>query len=177
MGESGTFEGHPETEGGILWVVPGYSVPKSNRRQETPRRVTTSGGAQGAKPLLLREHRIKRKVRLEDIAEATKISRRFWKRLRWASMASCRVACLLRVTFASMRRPLGLRRTRFWRTASRVSENRSRSGVSRAARRLRVRRSGIDSCRLGNLPIVREFLENSLGHSISTVDHIQIKIL
>lgn len=39
--------------------------------------MTTSGGAQGAKPLLLREHRIKRKVRLEDIAEATKISRRF----------------------------------------------------------------------------------------------------
>lgn len=68
---------NPESEGGILCVVPGYSVPKSNRRQETPKRMTTSGGAQGAKPLLLREHRIKRKVRLEEIAEATKISRRF----------------------------------------------------------------------------------------------------
>lgn len=33
--------------------------------------------AQGASTLSLREHRIRRKVRLEDIAEATKISRRF----------------------------------------------------------------------------------------------------
>ncbi|MGJ5820649.1 helix-turn-helix domain-containing protein [Paludibaculum fermentans] len=39
--------------------------------------MATTGGQQGGKPLLLREHRIKHKVRLEDIAEATKISRRF----------------------------------------------------------------------------------------------------
>ena len=71
----------------MLGVAPGYSVPKSHRRPETPKRITPPPAAPVVKALHLREHRLKRKVCLEEIAEATKISRRFLEAIEMGEYA------------------------------------------------------------------------------------------